>query len=69
MRESYEPGVSVILWSQSISRLDCQGPFVSANIWGYAELRIHEEIERGNNESIKQGTNLAAAATGSCGGL
>ena len=35
---------------------------------GCAELRIHEEIERGNNDSIKKGSSLAAAATGFCGG-
>ena len=35
---------------------------------GCAELRIHEDIERGNNDSIKEGSSLAAAATGFCGG-
>ena len=44
---------------------------VSSNLLtrrGCAELRIHEEIERGSNDSIKKGSNLAAAATGLCGG-
>ena len=35
---------------------------------GCAELRIHDEIERGSNDSIKKGSNLAAAATGLCDG-
>ncbi|KAM0806032.1 mitochondrial zinc maintenance protein 1, mitochondrial [Usnea florida] len=33
------------------------------------QLRIHEEIERGNNDSIKKGSNLASTATGFCGGV
>ena len=36
---------------------------------GYAELRIHKEIERGSNDSIKKGSSMAAAAAGLCGGV
>ena len=25
----------------------------AANVWGITELRIHDEIERGDNDSIK----------------
>lgn len=37
-------------------------------LWGHAELRIHDETERGDNESIKKGTNLASAGGACCGG-
>lgn len=33
-----------------------------------AELRIHDEIERGDNNSIKKPTNLAATPVSCCGG-
>ena len=36
--------------------------------WGHAELRIHDETERGDNESIKKGTNLVSAGGACCGG-
>ena len=32
------------------------------------ELRIHEETERGDNESIKKASNLTAAGVSCCGG-
>jgi len=35
---------------------------------GTAELRIHDEIERGDNESIKQGSGLISSGEGCCGG-
>lgn len=39
-----------------------------ADVWGCAELRIHNEIERGDNESIKKGSDLTSSGGGSCAG-
>lgn len=36
-------------------------------IWGCAELRIHKDIERGDNASIKTGSVLTAAGGSCCG--
>lgn len=36
--------------------------------WDCAELRIHAEVERGDNESTKTGTIMTAAGGSCCGG-
>ena len=33
-----------------------------------AELRIHDDIERGDNASIKKGTNMPTSEVTCCGG-
>ena len=36
--------------------------------WECAGLRIHDEIEKGDNETIKKGTGMAPTGSACCGG-
>ena len=62
----YTLGLSANLRGQGTSWLDAETSLCLLTQSGCAELRIHEEIERGNNDSVKKESNLAAA-TGLCG--
>lgn len=66
----YILGLSPILCSHGIPGLMVEASPCLLIQQGYAELRIHEGIERGSNDSIKNGSSMAAAVvTGCCGGV
>ncbi|KAL2038751.1 hypothetical protein N7G274_008509 [Stereocaulon virgatum] len=63
-----------IIEAQEVARILRQNVVQGHQVGGLVDkeqryqLRIHEETERGDNDSIKKGTNLTSAGGACCGG-
>ena len=58
------------LWCDKATTIDGWnlGDEIPLSSWNCAGLRIHDETEKGDNETIKKGTGVAPAGNACCGG-